>query len=61
VTPEGPTPIARKLVEASAPPLAAVREAVGRVVRGKDEVIELALISMVAQGHLLIEDIPGVG
>jgi MoxR-like ATPase len=61
VTTTGPAPIARKLVDASAPPLAAVRYAVGRIVRGKDEVIELALISMVAQGHLLIEDIPGVG
>jgi MoxR-like ATPase len=30
-------------------------------IRGKDEVIELALVAMVARGHLLIEDIPGVG
>lgn len=54
----GPAP---KLVDASAPPLAAVRRAVGEVIRGKEEIIELALVAMVARGHLLIEDIPGVG
>jgi MoxR-like ATPase len=31
------------------------------VIRGKDEAIELALISLLARGHLLIEDVPGVG
>ncbi|MBC8070393.1 MAG: AAA family ATPase [Deltaproteobacteria bacterium] len=39
----------------------AVREAVGAVIRGKDEVVELAMVAMLAGGHLLIEDIPGVG
>jgi MoxR-like ATPase len=37
------------------------RERVATRVHGKDEVIELALITMIAGGHLLIEDIPGVG
>ncbi len=32
-----------------------------RVIRGKDEVVHLALISMLARGHLLIEGVPGVG
>lgn len=41
--------------------LAAVRESVATVVRGKDEVIELALVSLVAGGHVLLEDVPGVG
>lgn len=31
------------------------------VIRGKDDIIERALITLVAGGHLLIEDIPGVG
>ena len=35
--------------------------AIRRVIRGKDEAIELALISLLARGHLLIEDVPGVG
>ncbi|MCA9699430.1 MAG: AAA family ATPase, partial [Myxococcales bacterium] len=46
---------------AAAQLLAKVREAVRAQIRGKDEIIELALISLVARGHLLIEDIPGVG
>src|SRR5688572_17557693 len=35
--------------------------AVATVVRGKPEAIRLAVISLLARGHLLIEDIPGVG
>jgi MoxR-like ATPase len=31
------------------------------VVRGKDEVIKLAVVSLLARGHLLLEDVPGVG
>ncbi|MBW8827460.1 MAG: MoxR family ATPase [Acidobacteria bacterium] len=34
---------------------------VAQVLQGKTDVIELALICMVAEGHLLIEDVPGVG
>lgn len=36
-------------------------ENVERVIVGKRDVIELALIALVCQGHLLIEDVPGVG
>src|SRR3954451_759461 len=39
----------------------AIATNVERVVQGKPEVIELALLCMVAEGHLLIEDVPGVG
>jgi len=39
----------------------AVVENVERVIRGKTEVIRLALCCMLAEGHLLIEDVPGVG
>jgi len=31
------------------------------VIRGNDEVVRLALVSMLARGHLLIEGVPGVG
>ncbi len=31
------------------------------VIRGKSEVVELALVTLLAGGHLLIEDVPGVG
>ncbi len=30
-------------------------------IKGKDEVIEQALVCLLASGHLLIEDLPGVG
>jgi len=38
-----------------------IEENVERVVRGKHREIRLALIALVAEGHLLIEDVPGVG
>src|SRR5262245_36926744 len=34
---------------------------VERVVRGKNAEIRLALVALIAEGHLLIEDVPGVG
>lgn len=34
---------------------------IGQVIRGKDSAIRLATISLLARGHLLIEDVPGVG
>ncbi|WP_409332038.1 AAA family ATPase [Trujillonella humicola] len=33
----------------------------GRVVRGKADVVHLALVVLLAEGHLLVEDVPGVG
>jgi len=32
-----------------------------KVIRGKNDVIRLALVTMLARGHLLIEGVPGVG
>ena len=34
---------------------------ISRVVKGKEDVIQLALTTLLARGHLLIEDVPGVG
>jgi MoxR-like ATPase len=34
---------------------------VEQVIQGKPEAVELALICLLAEGHLLIEDVPGVG
>jgi MoxR-like ATPase len=34
---------------------------VGSVVLGKSEVIQLAVVALLADGHVLIEDVPGVG
>ncbi len=41
--------------------LRAVVEALGEIIVGKHEVIERALCCLLARGHLLIEDVPGVG
>jgi MoxR-like ATPase len=38
-----------------------IEESVEHAVRGKHHEIRLALVSLVAEGHLLIEDVPGVG
>jgi hypothetical protein len=32
-----------------------------QVIHGKTEAVELAIMCMLAEGHLLIEDVPGVG
>ena len=56
---DGPVPLAD---------LAEVREVceritrnVERVIEGKPEVVRLSLVVLLAEGHLLIEDVPGVG
>jgi len=41
--------------------LAAILQQLGRIVVGKKEPLEIALACLLARGHLLIEDIPGVG
>ncbi|MBQ3782689.1 MAG: MoxR family ATPase [Lachnospiraceae bacterium] len=38
-----------------------VMKEVGKVIVGKDEVIEKVLMALLAKGHVLMEDIPGVG
>src|SRR3989304_2178703 len=38
-----------------------LEQSIARVIRGKDEAIRHALIAQLARGHLLIEDVPGVG
>uniref|UniRef100_A0A831X0Q7 MoxR family ATPase n=1 Tax=Thermorudis peleae TaxID=1382356 RepID=A0A831X0Q7_9BACT len=38
-----------------------VIENVGRVIIGKDAVTELILVALLCEGHVLIEDVPGVG
>lgn len=39
----------------------AVLNEVKKVVKGKDDIIQKVLIAILAKGHILIEDIPGVG
>jgi len=34
---------------------------IGEVIQGKPETIDLILLGLIAEGHLLVEDVPGVG
>jgi len=38
-----------------------LESAIGTVVRGESEAIRLAVVALLAKGHVLIEDVPGVG
>jgi MoxR-like ATPase len=40
---------------------ARVRESVERVIVGKSEVVELAVVALLCEGHMLMEDVPGIG
>ena len=50
----GPRPVV-------APCFADIEAAVASVLEGKDAVVRLALLALLSEGHLLIEDVPGVG
>jgi MoxR-like ATPase len=41
--------------------LRAIESNIRLVMRGKDRVVRLALTTLLAEGHLLVEDVPGVG
>src|SRR5580765_1630844 len=49
------------MTTATANQIAQLLSSIARVIRGKDEVIRLAIVALLAKGHLLIEDVPGVG
>ncbi len=51
-----------KAVESSArDKTLALRQAIAVAIKGKEETIDLAIVALIAEGHLLIEDVPGVG
>ncbi len=45
----------------SAQVVSQLQRSIARAIYGKEEAIQLALITLLARGHLLIEDVPGVG
>ena len=51
----------RQLQAAGSSPMARIIDAAGQIILGKDAQIRMALACLLARGHLLIEDIPGVG
>lgn len=38
-----------------------LQEAIERVIKGKTQTVKFALVALLAKGHLLIEDVPGIG
>ena len=50
-----------RVIEDPGPLLDRLMENVGKVVLGKPDVIRLAVVTLLAEGHILIEDVPGVG
>lgn len=41
--------------------IAHLQNTIGKVIKGKSETVKLALVALLAKGHLLIEDVPGIG
>jgi MoxR-like ATPase len=39
----------------------AIKDNVAQVIVGKDDVIELLLVALFCEGHVLLEDVPGIG
>ncbi|HKW77212.1 MAG TPA: MoxR family ATPase [Terriglobales bacterium] len=39
----------------------AIEQSLRTIIRGNDEIVRMALVSILARGHLLIEGVPGVG
>jgi MoxR-like ATPase len=60
MTPVSPVPTINPPIDARAA-LARLETAVTRVVHGKAGVVRLAVAALAARGHILIEDVPGVG
>jgi MoxR-like ATPase len=49
------------MLTATSQTVSQLQRSIARVIYGKEEAIQLALITLLARGHLLIEDVPGVG
>jgi MoxR-like ATPase len=58
---QGPQALERTQVDWLAGTAQRIQERIETVVEGKGEVVRLALTVLLAEGHLLIEDVPGVG
>src|SRR5215470_13380751 len=55
------TAVPRERETTPAEMVGALEANVARVIRGKPEAIRHTVVALIARGHLLIEDVPGVG
>lgn len=49
------------LITATARRISELQQTIESVIRGKSEAVHLAIVTLLAGGHLLVEDVPGVG
>jgi MoxR-like ATPase len=61
VEPPEQTPVAPQESEAHAAVARRIAENVARAVQVRDQTLEHALVALLAEGHILVEDYPGVG
>ncbi len=52
---------AEQSVQAAVGKIEELQAAIEQVIRGKSEAVRLAIVTLIAGGHLLVEDVPGVG
>ncbi len=55
------SPVVDTSAAEAAPLLSKLQKNLESVLLGKSEVIQLAMVALLAEGHVLIEDVPGVG
>lgn len=55
------TIISPEMVNQVSQAAARVRENIGRVLVGKEDAVELTLAAVLSGGHILVEDVPGIG
>jgi MoxR-like ATPase len=60
-TPEAERPVAPEQVDAAASVARRIAENVRRAVKVTDDVLENVIVTLLAEGHILVEDYPGVG
>src|SRR4051794_10556968 len=57
----GRRPVRRRYVITSSAKLEQLQNQIESVIRGKSDVVRLSIVTLIAGGHLLVEDVPGVG
>ena len=60
-TPEAERSVAPEQVEAAVSVAGRIADNVRRAVKVTDDVLEHVIVSLLAEGHVLVEDYPGVG
>ena len=54
-------PLQKHPIVNSSQSIKSLQDNIAQVIKGKPQVIEMAVVCLLARGHLLIEDVPGVG